>query len=169
MAILSPESDYCDVVLELTDPGSRSARIRLSGEFDISNCWRIRDVFARAVDLGYTALQVDMSEVSFIGSASLRELLLARRLASDANIQATVISASPVASRVMTLMGLDLFNGGRPNLNHGPCNDPDQCERWRLSGPVARPVRAGQLLRAVDDGAGELGQFAVARARGVAK
>jgi anti-anti-sigma factor len=112
VAILSPQSDYCDVVLELTDPGSRSARIRRSGEFDISNCWRIRDVFARAVDLGYTALQVDMSEVSFIGSASLRELLLARRLASDANIQATVISASPVAFRVMTLMGVDLFNGG---------------------------------------------------------
>lgn len=105
----SPRPDIGGVALELAGPDRRRAYVRLSGEFDITNCTRIGEVFASALEAGCTAVQVDMSEVSFIGSASMRELLQARRRLREANVRVTLAAVSPVAHRVMDLLGLDLF------------------------------------------------------------
>jgi anti-anti-sigma factor len=110
MSTQSPDSEIGHVALELDDGDQRSATIRLSGEFDITNCAEIREVFGTALDLGCRALQVDMSEVSFIGSATLRELLSALRLAAEAQIQVTPVAVSPVTRRLLDLTELDLFN-----------------------------------------------------------
>jgi anti-anti-sigma factor len=111
MSIETQDTGVGHVALELDDGGGdRSATIRLCGEFDITNCAHIREVFATALALGCRALQLDMSEVSFIGSATLRELLTALRLAAQAQVQVTAVAVSPVTRRLLDLTELDLFN-----------------------------------------------------------
>jgi anti-anti-sigma regulatory factor len=70
MWIQSPDSDIGHVALEFHDGDQRSATIRLSGEFDLTNATKIREVVATALDLGCNALQLDMSKDSFLGSAT---------------------------------------------------------------------------------------------------
>ena len=111
MAIESRDSDIGHVELQLhNDSEHRSATIRLGGEFDLTNAAKIREVFTTALDLGCTALQLDMSEVNFIGSATLRELLAALRLAAEAQVQVTPVAISAVTRRIMDLTEMDLFN-----------------------------------------------------------
>ena len=108
MLIESQDSEIGLVALELDDGDQRSATIRLSGEF--TNCAKIREIFAIALEIGCKALQLDMSEVSFIGSATLRELLTALRLAAEAQVQVTAVAVSAVTRRLLDLADLDLFN-----------------------------------------------------------
>lgn len=110
VSIQSPDSESGRVALELHDGDQRSATIRLSGEFDLTNAARIREVFTTALELGCTAVQLDMSEVSFLGSATLRELLTALRLAAEAQVQITPVAISPVTRRLLDLTEMDLFN-----------------------------------------------------------
>jgi anti-anti-sigma factor len=110
VSMQSPNPEVEQVVLELDDADPRSATIRLSGEFDITNCARIGEVVATALDLGCSALRLDMSEVSFIGSATLRELVEALRLAAQAQVQVTPVAISPVTRRLLDLTELELFN-----------------------------------------------------------
>ena len=111
VSIQSPNSAIGRVALELDDTADqRAATIRLSGEFDITNCAKIREVFVSAIDLGCRTLQIDMSEVTFVGSATLRELLLALRLAAEAQVQVTAVAVSPITRRLLDLTQMDLFN-----------------------------------------------------------
>ena len=109
MSIDSQDSEIGHVALELDDGDQRSAIIRLSGEFDTTNCAKIREIFAIALEIVCKALQLDLSEVSFIGSATLRELLTALRLAAEAQVQVTALAVSPVTRRLLDLADLDLF------------------------------------------------------------
>jgi anti-anti-sigma factor len=110
MSIQIPDSDIGHVALEFHDGDQRAATIRLSGEFDIDNATKIREVVATALDLGCNALQLDMSEVSFLGSATLRDLLTALRLAAEAQVQVIPVAVSPVVRRLLDLTEMDLFN-----------------------------------------------------------
>jgi anti-anti-sigma factor len=110
MPIQISDSDIGHVALEFHDGDQRSATIRLSGEFDIDNATKIREVVATALDLGCNALQLDMSEVSFLGSATLRDLLTALRLAADAQVQVIPVAVSAVTRRLLDLTEMDLFN-----------------------------------------------------------
>ena len=74
------------------------------------NCAPVGYDVVAALDLGCAALQLDMSEVSFIGTATLRELLTALRLAAEAQVQVTAIAVSPVTRRLLDLTEMDLFN-----------------------------------------------------------
>jgi anti-anti-sigma factor len=110
MSIQSPDADIGRVALELHDGAQRSATIRLTGEFDFTNAAKIREVFATALDLGCESVQLDMSEVSFIGSATLSELLSALRLAAEAQVKVTPVAVSAVTRRLLDLTEMDLFN-----------------------------------------------------------
>jgi anti-anti-sigma factor len=110
MPIQISDSDIGHVALEFHDGDQRAATIRLSGEFDIDNATKIREVVATALDLGCNALQLDMSEVSFLGSATLRDLLTALRLAAEAQVQVIPVAVSPVTRRPLDLTEMDLFN-----------------------------------------------------------
>jgi anti-anti-sigma factor len=76
---------------------------------DLTYAAKIREVVATALDLGCKTLQLDLSEVSFIGSATLRELLAALRLAAEAQVQVTLVAVSPVIRRLLDLTEMDLF------------------------------------------------------------
>jgi hypothetical protein len=52
MSIESQDSEIGPVALELDDGDQRSAIIRLSGEFDTTNCAKIREIFAIALESG---------------------------------------------------------------------------------------------------------------------
>jgi anti-anti-sigma factor len=125
MSIESQDSEIGHVALELDDGDQRSATIRLSGEFDTTNCAKIREIFAIALEIGCKAPQLDMSEVSFIGSATLRELLSALRLAAEARVQVTPVAVSPVTRRLLDLTELDLFNDQSRRETAGSPLDPD--------------------------------------------
>jgi anti-anti-sigma factor len=125
MSIQSPDSDVGHVALEVHDGDQRSATIRLSGEFDLTNATKIREVVATALDLGCKALQLDMSEVSFLGSASHRELFAAIRLAAEAQVQDTTVAVSPVTRRLLDLTEMDLFNDLSQRETSGSQLDPE--------------------------------------------
>jgi anti-anti-sigma factor len=110
MAIQSRDSDISRVTLEFHGGDQPSATIRLIGEFDLTNAAKIREVFTTALHLGCKTLQLDMSEVSFIGSATLRELLTSLRLAAQAQVQVTPVAISAVTRRLLDLTEMDLFN-----------------------------------------------------------
>ena len=109
MSIESQDSEIGHVALELDDGDQRSATIRLGGGFDTTDCAKIREIFAIALEIVCKALRLDLSEVSFIGSATLRELLTALRLAAEAQVQVTALAVSPVTRRLLDLADLDLF------------------------------------------------------------
>jgi anti-anti-sigma factor len=134
MSIESQDSEIGPVALELDDGDQRPAIIRLSGEFDTTNCAKIREIFAIALEIGCKALQLDMSEVSFIGSATLRELLTALRLAAEAQVQVKAVAVSPVTRRLLDLADLDLFND-RSQRRH-----PQAASRV-VEGPAPPPYR----------------------------
>jgi len=125
MSIQSPDSDIGRVVLEFRGGDHRSATIRLSGEFDLTNATQIREVFATALDLGCETLQLDMAEVSFIGSATLRELLTALRLAAEAQVQVTPVAVSAVTRRLLDLTEMDLFDDLSQRDTHDTVTDPE--------------------------------------------
>jgi anti-anti-sigma factor len=110
MAIQSPDADIGHVALHFHGGDQRTATIRLSGELDLAYAAKIREVVATALDLGCTTLQLDLSEVSFLGSATLRELLTALRLAAEAQVQVTPVAISAVTRRLLDLTEMDLFN-----------------------------------------------------------
>jgi anti-anti-sigma factor len=110
MAIQSPDADIGHVALDFHGGDQRSATIRLSGELDLTYAAKIREVVATALDLGCRTLQLDLSEVSLIGSATLRELLTALRLAAEAQVQVTPVAVSAVTRRLLDLTEMDLFN-----------------------------------------------------------
>jgi anti-anti-sigma factor len=110
MSIQSPDSDIGRVVLDFHGGDQPSATIRLIGEFDLTSAAKIREVVTIALHLGSKTLQLDMSDVSFLSSATLRELLAAIQLAAQAQVQVTPVAIGPVTRRLLDLTEMDLFN-----------------------------------------------------------
>jgi anti-sigma B factor antagonist len=68
------------VVVEVGPP---RARLRVRGEIDIATCPHLDETVASVCAAGVDLLEIDLSEVTFMGSSGLASLLRAQRLAVE--------------------------------------------------------------------------------------
>jgi anti-anti-sigma factor len=81
---------------------------RLSGEFDLSNAWRIQDALVRAIREEDRDVVVDLTDVRFMDAQLVRALVRARAAAMSREIAFVVVPpADPTVGRVAELVDSD--------------------------------------------------------------
>jgi anti-anti-sigma factor len=103
--------DRTTVTPQLTMTATKTARsitVTLVGALDLAVEVEAREFVASAVaELGITALHIDATRVTFIGSSGLRTLILARQAALDHELTFTLGLTDPgPVQRLVTLFGL---------------------------------------------------------------
>ncbi|WP_327354374.1 anti-sigma factor antagonist [Streptomyces sp. NBC_01304] len=92
-----------DVRLRIND---KVASIELKGELDASTAGRFHDVIDEAAQLGAIELVIRAENLTYLASAGLRSLVVARQKMGDEVRIAVVGAAEPVA-RTIRLAGFD--------------------------------------------------------------
>lgn len=81
---------------------------QLTGEFDLSNAWQLKEALLGAIRAG-EAVVVDLSEVTFMDACLLRVLLGARAAASTRKVALRIVPPQDSAVwRVASLIDLPL-------------------------------------------------------------
>jgi anti-sigma B factor antagonist len=81
---------------------SREGGLCLGGELDVESADQVRVAFAHALEASRTAeVTLDVSRVSFCGSAGLRELLVLAEAASERGGSVTLLGATPMLLRLL--------------------------------------------------------------------
>jgi anti-anti-sigma factor len=82
---------------------------RLTGEFDLSNAWKIRDALSDAIRNDDRDIVVDLTAVRFMDAQLVRVLVKARIAAARRDMAFVVIPPKdPTVGRVAELVDLDL-------------------------------------------------------------
>ena len=82
---------------------------RLSGEFDLSNAWKIRDALLDAIDSERAEIVVDLGAVRFMDAQLLRSLIRARGRAAERGIKIRILAPrDPDVRRVAELIDFPL-------------------------------------------------------------
>jgi anti-anti-sigma factor len=82
---------------------------RLTGEFDLSNAWKIRDTLLDAIRNDDRDIVVDLTAVQFMDAQLVRVLVKARAAAARRDLAFVVVPPRDrVVSRVAQLVDLDL-------------------------------------------------------------
>jgi len=90
-----------------------AATIALSGEIEMSVSGEVlRLITAELRRPGITTVRVDLSAVSFLGSAGMQSLVEARKLAADRGQRLVVIGANGLPLHVLDVTGLLAFLDG---------------------------------------------------------
>jgi|SRR5882724_11272475 len=87
--------------------GETGPVVTLSGEADLSTAAELSEVLTHQVSSGSQHLTVDISELSFADSASVRTLVLAGRAMKDRGGALEVTNPKPAVARLLSLMGVD--------------------------------------------------------------
>jgi anti-anti-sigma factor len=81
---------------------------RLSGEFDLSNAWKVQDALLQALREEEHDIVVDLSDVSFMDAQLVRALLKVRASARRRHVAFVVVPPTdPTVGRVARLVDLD--------------------------------------------------------------
>src|SRR3954468_5687221 len=86
---------------------------RLTGEFDLSNAWKIRDALLDAIRHDNRDIVVDLTEVRFMDAQLLRALAKARSVAIRRDVAFVVV---PPKDRVVSQVA-ELLDGHDGNLD----------------------------------------------------
>lgn len=98
-----------DVVVE-PEPGL--ARVRVTGEVDVSTSARVQEAIEQAVTLeGVQRVIVDLGAVTFLDSSGMTALVIGRRRAQDNGVALMVDHAGRQVRRVLEIAGLLAFLG----------------------------------------------------------
>jgi anti-anti-sigma factor len=82
---------------------------RLSGEFDLSNAWKIQDALVSAIREEDRDIVVDLTDVRFMDAQLVRVLIRARAIATRRDIAFVVVPpANRVVGRVAELVDFDI-------------------------------------------------------------
>jgi anti-anti-sigma factor len=82
---------------------------RLTGEFDLSNAWKIRDALLDAIRHDDRDIVIDLTAVRFMDAQLVRVLVKARAVATRRDLAFVVIPPKdPTVGRVAELVDLDL-------------------------------------------------------------
>jgi anti-anti-sigma factor len=82
---------------------------RLTGEFDLSNAWKVRDTLLSAIRDHDRDIVVDLTQVGFMDAQLVRALVKARRAAAARDVAFVVVPpADPTVGRVAELLDSDL-------------------------------------------------------------
>jgi anti-anti-sigma factor len=83
-------------------PSPRLCVVSLIGEIDVSGARELRAILARTLDASPKVL-VDLSQVSTIDSAGIRELLRAHAAAAKSGVVFGVVNPAPVVRRLLEI------------------------------------------------------------------
>ena len=87
-------------------PG-QALRVRVAGEVTLENVAQLRTVLFRGIDdVRATAVEVDLSLVTFMDSTGIGKLVSARAHALTSNSDLWVTNPSPAVRRVLSMLGL---------------------------------------------------------------
>ena len=78
---------------------------RLTGEFDLSNAWKIEDALIAAIRAEERDVVVDLTEVRFMDAQLVRALIAARAVATELDVAFVIVPpADSVVGRVAELV-----------------------------------------------------------------
>jgi anti-sigma B factor antagonist len=86
--------------------GESGPVIVLSGESDLMSAGQLSELLSTQLSTGAQNLMIDVSELSFADSASVRALVLAARTLRERGGSLVLIRPQPVVARVLELMGV---------------------------------------------------------------
>jgi anti-sigma B factor antagonist len=89
--------------------------LKLEGELDLSVASDLEKEIIRTIDRAPQGVSIDLTDVSFLDSSSVRALLRASEAADDAGKKLRVSGASGITRRVLELTGVDEVLGLEPN------------------------------------------------------
>jgi anti-anti-sigma factor len=102
------------VVVSWRRAGDRAA-VDIAGELDLAGTNRVRAVAAEVAQSGVTLVEVDAGAVTFLDSAGLQSLLIARKELGAAGIGFRVCTMSPAVERVVDVASVrEILVGGPP-------------------------------------------------------
>jgi anti-anti-sigma factor len=82
---------------------------RLSGEFDLSNAWKVGDALLDSIRYEDRDIVVDLTSVRFMDAQLVRVLIKARMEAIDRDVAFVVVPpADPTVGRVAELAAFDI-------------------------------------------------------------
>lgn len=87
--------------------GESGPVIKLAGEADIQGSAELSAVLAAQLATGAVRLLVDVSELRFADSTSVRALVLAARTLRERNGSLVLVRPRPPVARILELMGAD--------------------------------------------------------------
>jgi anti-sigma B factor antagonist len=90
--------------------------VTLAGESDMNTRETLRDALAQAAAQPARHLIVDLSELEFIDSAAMHELMEARASFGGAGGQLALVAPQPLVARVLNLTGADQVVPVYPDL-----------------------------------------------------
>lgn len=90
-----------------TNPTPELYTITVTGEVDISNADRLREVINFALEQPTEEIQLDLAQVAYIDSTGIGVLVGAAHHAAEHGKGFSVINAQPGVMRVAQLLGVD--------------------------------------------------------------
>lgn len=101
--------DDCNTVLEVAVYDHPQPTVKLIGEADFHSKHRISEAFNYFLGKGIADIQADLSELLYLDSSSVSELIRCAKRAQDAGGVIELVGASGHVSRVLTLCGAVAF------------------------------------------------------------
>jgi anti-sigma B factor antagonist len=80
--------------------------VSVTGEVDVSNADELRCALSEAAHAGTGAVEVDLSNVSYIDSTGIGVLVGAAHRAADANVDFAVLHPQRNVERVLAMLGV---------------------------------------------------------------
>lgn len=114
----------------VVEPGEMCV-VKLHGEIDHAQAPRLRSELRRLVDEGHDHIGIDFSDVTFLDSSGVSQLVFAFQDVPS-NVTVTIVGASRPVRRVFTVLG---YAGILPNEDD---IQPSRVLRYRLFDPYVR-------------------------------
>ena len=94
--------DELNVALVITQEQGRP-RCSIRGEIDMATAPTVGKALASFIEIGETAIDLDLSEVDFLDSRGITELVIAHRH----GLRISIVAASPAVKRTLDIAGID--------------------------------------------------------------
>ncbi|GAA3845722.1 MULTISPECIES: STAS domain-containing protein [Amycolatopsis] len=101
-----PAVDPVDGVAVAVERRGKAVVVQVSGELDLLTTPRLDDAASRALREQPSLLVLDLTGVTFLGSAGMASLVAVRQAAGD-DLPIRLAAADPVVVRAMEVVGLD--------------------------------------------------------------
>jgi anti-anti-sigma factor len=95
-----------DALSFMFDKHNRPARLSVAGEIDLATCDSLVDAVNDAMSADLDALDIDLSGVTFCGSAGISAFLMARRRAQQDGKTLRLVNPSSWIKRLFTIAGV---------------------------------------------------------------
>ena len=107
------DASYDEVLSVSTQSDDARVVVALAGELDLHEAKRLSVAMSEVLTGPITAIEVDVRKLTFIDSAGIRAVLIARAEAKRLGVAFRLWGASTAVGRIMKIAGVqDLMSGG---------------------------------------------------------